>query len=80
MMFSEVTRVMKPGGVLYISTPHRSFCTNIMVPAWWLIEHMHYTKEAFEQFARKASLKTETVKIKGGWWSLFFLSNMYISK
>jgi len=79
-MISEVARVLKPGGVFYLSTPYRSFFTNILDPAWWLVGHRHYSRECLEKFASIASLKTENVKIKGGWWSLFSLLNMYISK
>jgi ubiquinone/menaquinone biosynthesis C-methylase UbiE len=79
-MFSEVARVMKPGGVFYLSTPHHSFFTNILDPAWWLAGHRHYSREGLEQLARFSSLNTEAVTIKGGWWSLFFILNMYISK
>ena len=79
-MFSEVERVLKPGGVFYLSTPHRSFFTNILDPAWWLVGHRHYSQEHMEKFVSNTSLNIDEVETKGGWWSLFFILNMYISK
>ena len=79
-MFSEVARALKSGGVFYLSTPHRSFFTNILDPAWWLVGHRHYSRERLEKFAIDAGLNIELVEIKGGWWSLVYILNMYISK
>lgn len=79
IMFSEVARILKPGGAFYLSTPHRSFFTNILDPAWWF-GHRHYSKDHLVKYAQDTSLEVEDVKIKGGWWSLFYILNMYISK
>ena len=78
-MLTEVSRVLKPGGVFYLSTPHRSLFANILDPAWWF-GHRHYTKEQLKRYAQGTRLEIESVKIKGGWWSLFFILNMYVSK
>lgn len=81
IMFSEVARVLRPGGVFYLSTPHRSFFTNALDPAWWLVGHRHYSLNQLEKFSSDTSiLQIESAKIKGGWWSLFFILNFYISK
>jgi SAM-dependent methyltransferase len=80
LMFNEVARLLKPDGVFYLSTPYRSFFTNILDPAWWLVGHRHYSRQSLENFAAASSLKIETVVIKGGWWSLINILNLYISK
>lgn len=80
LMFSEVARVLKQGGVFYLSTPHSTLFTNILDPAWLLAGHRHYTQEKLEELAREAGLKVELVSIKGGWWSLLYILNLYISK
>lgn len=81
MMFSEVTRVLRPGGTFYLSTPHRSFFSNALDPAWWLIGHRHYSLKQLAKFANDtSSLRIELVNIKGGWWSLLSILNLYISK
>uniref|UniRef100_UPI0040474931 class I SAM-dependent methyltransferase n=1 Tax=Flavobacterium sp. TaxID=239 RepID=UPI0040474931 len=80
IMFSEVSRVLKPGGVFYMSTPRKSFLSNTLDPAWWLAGHRHYSQSSLCKYANQTSLVVEVVKVKGGGWSLLFILNMYISK
>lgn len=81
LMLAEVARVLRPGGAFYLSTPHRSFFTNLLDPAWWLVGHRHYSSKQLEEFANDtAILRVESVKIRGGWWSLVNILNLYISK
>lgn len=79
-MFSEIKRVLKPDGIFYLSTPYRSFFSNVMDPAWWLIGHRHYSKEQLMKYANKNSFEMLNIQIKGKIWSLFASLNMYISK
>lgn len=79
-MFAEISRVLKPLGIFYLSTPHSSFFSNIMDPAWWLIGHRHYSKDQLTFYAKKNGFEVIDVKIKGKWWTLFSILNMYISK
>ena len=80
IMFAEVSRVLKPGGVFYMSTPRLSFFSNALDPAYWLAGHRHYSQNSLFRYALHTSLIVELVKVKGGWWSLLFILNMYISK
>lgn len=79
-MFNEVNRVLKPGGIFYISTPYNNIISNIFDPAWWLIGHRHYSLEKVEKYAQDAGFEIKEVVIKGGWWELSFVFNLYISK
>lgn len=79
-MFSEVNRVLKPGGSFYLSTPHASFFSNLLDPAWLLVGHRHYSKGQLNRYARNSGLTIEKVEIRGAWWSLFSLINMYVAK
>jgi 2-polyprenyl-3-methyl-5-hydroxy-6-metoxy-1,4-benzoquinol methylase len=80
LMFSEANRVLKPGGSFYLSTPHWSFFSNLLDPAWLLVGHRHYSRGRLARYARNAGLSVERVEIRGGWWSLFSLVNMYVAK
>ncbi len=80
MMLAEAARVLKPGGVFYLSTPHSTFFTNSLDPAWWLVGHRHYSRALMETFGQDAGFEVEAVNIKGGWWSLISILNMYVSK
>lgn len=79
-MFAEVARVLKSGGMFYLSTPHASFFSNMLDPAWWLIGHRHYSRRQLASYAKKNGFEVMEVKIKGKWWALLSILNMYISK
>lgn len=79
-MFAEVARVLKKGGSFYLSTPHLSLWATLLDPAWWLLGHRHYSAFQLRRLARQASLETVTVLIRGGWWTVGSVINMYISK
>ncbi len=79
-MFSEVSRVLKPGGVFYLSTPFASWRSRLLDPAWWLIGHRHYSAAQLSELAKAHGLNVEQVLIKGKIWGLLALINMYGSK
>lgn len=79
-MFSEVARVLKSEGTFYLSTPHTSFFSNILDPAWWFVGHRHYSREKLSAYAKNNGFNVVDVRIKGKWWMLFSVLNMYISK
>ena len=79
-MFAEVRRVLKPGGTLYLSTPHRSFWSNTLDPAWWLIGHRHYDADDLRALARRNGFSVEEIYVRGGWWTIIAILNMYITK
>ncbi len=78
--FAEIRRVLRPGGKLYLSTPHASLSARLLDPAWWLIGHRHYTTPKLEQFARDAGLSIELLEVRGGLWLSVSLLNLYIAK
>lgn len=79
-MFSEVNRVLKNKGNFYLSTPYNSFFSKFLDPAWWLIGHRHYSKDQMIEFGIKNNFKIFDIQIKGGFWSMISLLDMYIAK
>jgi len=80
MMFSEIKRVLKPNGMFYLSTPFASWQSKVFDPAWWLISHRHYSQDQLVEFGRKVGFKLQKVNIKGRWWEVLGILNMYFSK
>lgn len=79
-MFKEVYRVLKKGGVFYLSTPYDSFFSKYLDPAFWFIGHRHYSREKLARFGKENKFRLSVVYIKGGWWGLISLLDMYFSK
>ncbi len=79
-MFKEVSRVLKRNGTFYLSTPFDSFFSNFFDPAYWLIGHRHYSKKMLIDFCKKNNLEVEKIFVRGGYWNLVGLLNMYFSK
>lgn len=79
-MFSEAHRVLKPGGIFYLSTPFDSLLGKTFDPAWWLIGHRHYSKEQLRNFAENAGFNVEKLYLGGGWGEVLNVHSMYFSK
>jgi len=79
-MFAEVNRALKKDGVFYLSTPNKSFFSNVLDPAWWLIGHRHYSKKQLMKYSDDHSFEILDMQAKGKLWSLLANLNMYISK
>lgn len=79
-MFSEIMRVLKPGGSFYLSTPFQSIGSNICDPAWFLVGHRHYSQKELQKFGADQGFITKLVETRGSWWTFFGILNMYISK
>lgn len=79
-MFKEVGRILKNGGIFYLSTPYNSFLSKIFDPAWWLIGHRHYSKEKLVDLAKENDFEVEKIIINGGLWEILGINNLYIAK
>lgn len=79
-MLSEVFRVLKPGGVFYMSTQHRNIVSTVLDPAWWLIGHRHYPTSEIASMVNKAGFKITRLYTKGGIFTVLFMLNLYFAK
>lgn len=79
-VFKELHRVLKPDGIVYLSTPFKSFLATSCDPAFWLIGHRHYSKEKLDYFAEFAALTKICMVVKGRYAELLSIWNLYFSK
>ena len=80
VMFGEVKRVLRPGGVFYLSTPNRNLRSILGDPTYWMINHRHYSLEYFEQLASRTGFRVVKHAVKGGIIEIADMWNLYISK
>lgn len=78
--FDEIARVLRPGGRLYLSTPHASLTARAFDPAWWLTGHRHYTLLDLERLAKGANLLVDLLEVRGGPLLIAAILNLYIAK
>lgn len=79
-MFSEVHRLLRPGGTFYLSTPYRGWFSTPLDPAWWLVGHRHYNEADMERFAKEGGFELIKCFARGGIWQSFYILNVYFSK
>lgn len=80
IVFNEIARVLKSGGKLYLSTPNNHILSVISDPAYFLIKHRHYKLDFLCDTALKYNLKPFKSAIKGGFYDMLYILNLYISK
>lgn len=79
-MFKEVNRVLKKGGVFYLSTPFNSIPSKVLDPAWWLLGHRHYSIKQINNFAEQTNFSVNKIFVAGKWWTILEILNLYVSK
>lgn len=78
--FGEMFRVLRPGGVLYLSTPHAAPIPTLTDPAWWLVGHRHYSTRRVESLAVNAGFIVERLEVKGRAWEVLQTLDLYVAK
>jgi SAM-dependent methyltransferase len=78
--FAEISRVLRPGGILYLSTPAAALVAKVTDPAWWLIGHRHYRAGDVRRFAEEAGLRVERIERKAGLWQIVWTLDLYVAK
>lgn len=76
---SEVHRVLKPKGLLFLSTPNSTFFMNLLDPAFYF-GHRHYGLASLKELLKNSGFKMLKSTIKGGYWFCFYLIWLYITK
>lgn len=62
---NEISRVIKPGGTLIISTPNKHILSILLDPAYFLIGHRHYSKKEISKILTEASFEIKEIRLVG---------------
>lgn len=76
---SEVNRVLKAKGLLFLSTPNSNFFMNLLDPAFYF-GHRHYKLEKLRVLLKNNGFKILKSTVKGGFWFSFYLIWLYVTK
>ena len=76
---AEVNRILKPKGLLFLSTPNLNFFMNLLDPAFYF-GHRHYKLEKLKTLLKNSEFKILKYTVKGGFWFSFYLIWLYITK
>lgn len=63
----ESARVLKPGGLLALSTPSDQLLSKLLDPAFFVAGHRHYGRERLAGLLERAGLRVERMEVLGGW-------------
>jgi len=80
IFLSELSRVIRPGGHVLLTTPAATFRSTITDPAWWLTKHRHYKGSAVVRLASRNDLEPVQVSVRGGWADVLSILDLYIAK
>lgn len=76
---NEVSRVLKPKGLLFLTTPNSTLFMNLLDMAFYF-GHRHYTYLRLKTLLSKSGFKILNSTVKGGYWFSFYLIWLYIAK
>ena len=74
----EIRRVIKDSGVLIISTPADNSFSKIFDPAYFLLEHRHYSKDKLLDLLNKSRFKVRSFTTTGSiFYGLYILLQLF---
>lgn len=73
----QIHRVLKPGGVLILSTENKHFLSILFDPAYFLIGHRHYSMKEISKMLTETGFKIKKKRFVGNLSSLVY-SNLHL--
>lgn len=75
----EINKVLKHGGILYLSTPFKNFWSCILDPAWYY-GHRHYSEDKLKILLNNTGFRDIEFSYGGRFCELFSMILLYIFK
>lgn len=75
----EINRVLRKDGLLLLSTPHFTFWSNLLDPAWYF-GHRHYKKKEIEYLLSESWFFDFHIETRGWFYELITMILFYIFK
>lgn len=76
----EISRVIKPEGILILSTGYKQFLSILFDPAYFLIDHRHYSVKEISNLLKDAKFKINRVYLAGNIIGLLLALFSYFCK
>jgi len=77
---SEINRVLKKGGILFLATVQKNFWSNLLDPAYYLAGHRHYTEGQLTQMLKNSGFRVEEIKKTGTFFNSLYAWAFYFFK
>lgn len=72
-VLAQINRVLKLNGYLVLSTPHNHLLSILFDPAFFLIQHRHYSISHLEHLMKDSGFVIKKIHLSGGW--AFMITN-----
>jgi len=78
-VLKEIYRILKKGGILYLSTPNAHPLVTLLDPAWY-VGHRHYSQKRLLSLLKECGFKVARYQILGSLWNSVYINWLYIQK
>lgn len=68
-VLKKLSKMLKPGGKIILTTPHSYWLGNILDVPHWLTNHRHYKLDDIRRFSKEAGFEIEKLELRGRFWS-----------
>lgn len=76
----EINRIMKNGGLLFLSVPAGNAISRIVDPAYFLGRHRHYSEKKMEKMLKNSNFSIVEKKYRGGFFNTSKMMLFYFYK
>lgn len=76
----ELANLVRPGGLVLLTTPAGNIRSRFLDPAFWLVGHRHYSRKKLCELIEGTGLNVVSMRRRGGLFEVVSIYDLYISK